>query len=60
MQHIKSVTQTPSLAQFGFGGGGTLDPVQQIVLIVLSAFYSDNPNAPAILNNLQKYFRKLP
>ena len=60
MHHIKSVTQTPSLAQLDFGGEGTIGPFQQLILTLLGAFYSDNPNAPTILNSLQKYFRKLP
>ena len=60
MHHIKSVTQTPSLAQLDFGGEGTIDPFQQLILILLSAIYGDHPDAPAILNSLQKYFRKLP
>ena len=60
MHHIKSVTQTPSLAQFDFGGGSTIDPLQQLILILLGAFYSDHPDAPAIIGDLQKYFRKLP
>lgn len=60
MQHIKSVTQPPSLAQLDVGGGGGLDLFQQLILILLGAFYSDNPQAPEILNSLQKYFRKLP
>ena len=60
MKHVQSVSRTPSLAQLpGLGGNNTgIDPVESLILILLTVFFSSYRNFPEIINNLQKYYRK--
>lgn len=54
MRHIKTISRLPGHAQ------GRLDPLEQIVLIMLAAFFGDWLNFSQVYQNLQKYYRKTP
>jgi hypothetical protein len=48
----------PARAQFGGDTTGELEPAEQIVILLLSAFFQDYINLPTVLQNLQKYYSK--
>jgi len=48
----------PAPAQFGGGLSEGLDAVEQIVILLLTAFFSDWINFPTVIQNLQKYYAK--
>lgn len=54
MHHIRPISARPGLAQ------GALTPVEQLIVVVLSILYADNPNASQVISNLEKYYRKTP
>jgi hypothetical protein len=62
MKHLKSVSRTPALAQFGgIGGGfGNISVAEQAILLLLGVFFGDWQNYQQVITNLQKYYRKTP
>jgi hypothetical protein len=59
MKHVQSVSRTPSLAQLpGFGNNTGIDPIESLILILLTVFFSSYRNFPEVIQNLQKYYRK--
>jgi hypothetical protein len=60
MKHIHSVSRTPSLAQLpGFGGPTTgINPIESLILVLLTIFFSSYRNFPEVIQNLQKYYSK--
>ncbi len=54
MKHVNPLSQIPSPAQ------GTLNPAEQLVILLLSVFFADNPNLQPVMQNLQKFYRKTP
>lgn len=58
MKHIGHISRMPARAQFGGDTTGELEPAEQIVILLLSAFFQDYINLPTVLQNLQKYYSK--
>jgi hypothetical protein len=60
MKHLHTVSRTPSLAQLpGFGQPGSgINPIESMILIFLTIFFSSYRNFPEVIQNLQKYYSK--
>ncbi len=58
MKHIEPVSRMPARAQFGVDLAGRIEPAEQLVILLLTAFFSDWINFPTVIRNLQKYYAK--
>ena len=58
MKHIAPVSRIPARAQFGSDFAGRIEPAEQLVILLLTAFFSDWINFPTVIRNLQKYYAK--
>jgi hypothetical protein len=56
VKHLNPISRTPSPAQI-FGGGG-IDAIESLVLILFTVAFQGWDNFPAVIQNLQKYFAK--
>ena len=52
MAHIKTISRRPDLAQ--------TDPIESIILLLLSVFFPEWDNFPTVIQNLQKFYSKTP
>lgn len=48
------------MAITGGGGYGNTSIGEQVILLVLTIFFSDWENYPTVIQNLQKYYQKTP
>ncbi|MFO7975428.1 MAG: hypothetical protein R6V12_12430 [Candidatus Hydrogenedentota bacterium] len=58
MKHIGRISRMPARAQFGGDSTSELEPAEQVVILLLSAFFQDWINFPTVIQNLQKYYSK--
>ena len=52
MKHIKQVSLFPAQSD------GEISPLEELILLVLTANFMDYVNFAAVMNNLQKYYEK--
>lgn len=55
MTHLRMISQKPHIAQ-----EGRIDPIESIILVLLSVFFGTYDNFPTVIQNLQKFYRKTP
>ena len=53
MSHITSISRLRSPAQ-----AGDIVPLESFIIILLTIVFSDSQNLSAVLQNLQKFYRK--
>lgn len=52
MTHIRTITRV------SMPGKGSIDPLEQIIILVIGIFFQDWDNYQAVLQNLQKFYSK--
>lgn len=55
MNHLRLISRKPQIAQ-----EGRVDPLESIILVVLSVFFATYDNFSTVIQNLQKFYRKTP
>ena len=59
MRHLRAVSRVPKYAIGGNNYGNT-SIAEEVVIMLLTVFFSAWENFPAVIQNLQKYYRKTP
>jgi len=53
MKHIHVISRASI-----FNGTGGLDPIESVIILLMSVFFNSWDNFSSVVQNLQKYYRK--
>lgn len=54
MKHVQPITSVPLKAQ------GVTTPIESVILLLFTIFFSTYENFPSVIQNLQKFYAKTP
>lgn len=58
MKHIKTLSRVPALATTGTTTN-TSSPIEELIVLLFTAFFRNWDNFSSVIQNLQKYYGKL-